>query len=69
MLRKVGFFNLIFYKCFVKKIGFVLGEIYPRPQSEIKATTPVEKPPPPPQSAPPEYSEQVKMEGECFFFF
>ncbi|KAL5273710.1 hypothetical protein ACFFRR_000454 [Megaselia abdita] len=39
------------------------GEIYPRPQSEIKATTPVEKPPPPPQSAPPEYSEQVKMEA------
>lgn len=43
---------------------FFSGEIYPRPQSEIKATTPVEKPPPPPQSAPPEYSEQVKMEGK-----
>uniref|UniRef100_A0A1A9VW98 Nuclear protein MDM1 n=1 Tax=Glossina austeni TaxID=7395 RepID=A0A1A9VW98_GLOAU len=38
------------------------GENYSRPQSEIKASTPVEKPPPPPQSAPPELTEQVKMD-------
>lgn len=40
------------------------GENYSRPQSEIKASTPVEKPPPPPQSAPPELTEQVKMDGK-----
>ncbi|KAM7361332.1 uncharacterized protein ACRADG_011263 isoform 7-T10 [Cochliomyia hominivorax] len=39
------------------------GENYSRPQSEIKASTPVEKPPPPPQSAPPELTEQVKMDA------
>ncbi|XP_067638978.1 uncharacterized protein [Eurosta solidaginis] len=38
------------------------GENYSRPQSEIKATTPVEKPPPPPQSAPPQLTEQAKMD-------
>ncbi|XP_067638988.1 uncharacterized protein [Eurosta solidaginis] len=40
------------------------GENYSRPQSEIKATTPVEKPPPPPQSAPPQLTEQAKMDGK-----
>ncbi|XP_055847439.1 proteoglycan 4 isoform X2 [Episyrphus balteatus] len=38
------------------------GENYSRPQSEIKASTPVEKPPPAPQSAPPELTEQVRMD-------
>ncbi|XP_020810356.1 uncharacterized protein LOC110185693 isoform X5 [Drosophila serrata] len=38
------------------------GENYSRPQSEIKASTPVEKPPPPPQSAPPQLTEQAKMD-------
>lgn len=42
----------------------ISGENFSRPQSEIKASTPVEKPPPPPQSAPPELSEQVKMDGK-----
>ncbi|XP_037891270.1 integrator complex subunit 6 homolog isoform X4 [Glossina fuscipes] len=46
----------------VKEVRF-LGENYSRPQSEIKASTPVEKPPPPPQSAPPELTEQVKMDA------
>ncbi|XP_065723022.1 uncharacterized protein [Drosophila suzukii] len=40
------------------------GENYSRPQSEIKASTPVEKPPPPPQSAPPQLTEQAKMDGK-----
>ncbi|KRF99435.1 uncharacterized protein Dwil_GK11053, isoform E [Drosophila willistoni] len=40
------------------------GESYSRPQSEIKASTPVEKPPPPPQSAPPQLTEQAKMDGK-----
>ncbi|XP_034664579.1 uncharacterized protein LOC117898952 isoform X7 [Drosophila subobscura] len=39
------------------------GESYSRPQSEIKASTPVEKPPPPPQSAPPQLTEQAKMDA------
>ncbi|XP_026839471.1 uncharacterized protein LOC6553605 isoform X4 [Drosophila erecta] len=39
------------------------GENYSRPQSEIKASTPVEKPPPPPQSAPPQLTEQAKMDA------
>ncbi|KAH8359167.1 hypothetical protein KR093_004872, partial [Drosophila rubida] len=40
------------------------GKLYSRPQSEIKASTPVEKPPPPPQSAPPQLTEQAKMDGK-----
>ncbi|KAH8294900.1 hypothetical protein KR018_004264, partial [Drosophila ironensis] len=40
------------------------SENYSRPQSEIKASTPVEKPPPPPQSAPPQLTEQPKMDGK-----
>ncbi|XP_055923247.1 uncharacterized protein LOC129953806 isoform X3 [Eupeodes corollae] len=39
------------------------GENYSRPQSEIKASTPVEKPPPAPQSAPPELTEQARMDN------
>lgn len=39
------------------------GDPINRPQSEFKASTPVDKPPPPPLSAPPELSEQAKMEG------
>ncbi|ETN64746.1 hypothetical protein AND_003502 [Anopheles darlingi] len=37
------------------------GDPMIRPHSEIKASTPVDRPPPPPQSAPPELSEQSKM--------
>lgn len=44
--------------------SFFAGENYSRPQSEIKASTPVEKPPPPPQSAPPQLTEQAKMDGK-----
>lgn len=35
-----------------------------RPQSEIKASTPIDKPPPAPLSAPPELAEQAKLEGK-----
>ncbi|XP_037925193.1 uncharacterized protein LOC119660590 isoform X7 [Hermetia illucens] len=39
------------------------GENFSRPQSEVKASTPIERPPPAPQSAPPELAEQAKMEA------
>nr|XP_041630422.1 uncharacterized protein LOC108081206 isoform X2 [Drosophila kikkawai] len=45
------------------EISLFAGENYSRPQSEIKASTPVEKPPPPPQSAPPQLTEQAKMDA------
>lgn len=35
-----------------------------RPQSEFKASTPIDKPPPAPLSAPPELAEQAKLEGK-----
>ena len=46
-----------------------LGEPVVRPQSEFKASTPVDKPPPAPQSAPPELAEQGKMDGNGIFMF
>lgn len=40
------------------------GEPIIRPQSEFKASTPVDKPPPAPMSAPPELAEPAKLEGK-----
>ncbi|XP_059609384.1 uncharacterized protein LOC132256837 isoform X2 [Phlebotomus argentipes] len=39
------------------------GEAVMRPQSDFKASTPVDKPPPAPLSAPPELAEQLRMEA------
>lgn len=35
-----------------------------RPYSELKASTPVDKPPLPSQSAPPQLAEQAKIDGK-----
>lgn len=40
------------------------GDPAVRPQSEFKASTPVDKPPSAPLSAPPNVVEQAKMEGK-----
>lgn len=40
------------------------GDPILRPQSELKASTPVDKPPAAPMSAPPELAEPIKNECE-----
>lgn len=50
--------------CVCVCVTIEIGDAVVRPQSEFKASTPIDKPPSAPLSAPPNVIEQAKMEGK-----
>lgn len=60
-----GITNFINHTILVLKLIVFIGDPnMSRPQSEFKASTPIDKPPSAPLSAPPELAEQAKLQGK-----